>query len=119
MNSLLASTETPGATSADSSVAPSTFGDCAQAPVTGVSAVRQAEDELDEVIRELQTLAGLAQDRRDIETAKDLSRRMLAAIASRTPEHQVRLEREAQARVDADACYFSAVGELARARGLD
>jgi hypothetical protein len=60
-----------------------------------VSAIRQAESELDEVIRDLATLAALAEDRGDVLTAMDYSRRMAAAIKSRTPEHIQRLEQAA------------------------
>jgi hypothetical protein len=50
---------------------------------------------LDEVIRDLATLAALAEDRGDVLTAMDYSRRMAAAIKSRTPEHIQRLEQAA------------------------
>jgi hypothetical protein len=64
-----------------------------------VGEIAQAEQELDDAIRELQTLAALAEDRGDIGTAMELSRRMAAAIKSRTPEHVARLDAEALERV--------------------
>lgn len=63
--------------------------------------IRQAEDELDEAIRDLKTLSALAEDAGQIETAKDYTRRMLAASRSRTPEHKERLAREHLAAVGA------------------
>lgn len=59
-----------------------------------------AEDELDDAIRDLRTLAALAEDRGDIETAKDYTRRSLEASASRTPAHKDRLAREHLAMVE-------------------
>ncbi len=91
-----------------------------QAAVTGVGAVRQAEDELDDAIDTLRTMAALAQDRGDTETAFDFTRRMLAASRSRTAEHQDRLAREHLAAVerslDEGCCYFSAEGDKAADR---
>jgi hypothetical protein len=57
-----------------------------------LSALSDAQQELDDAIRQLQTLAALAEDRGDVLTAMDYSRRMAAAIKSRTPEHVQRLE---------------------------
>ena len=78
---------------------------CSAAPQQVVGAVRHdtaaAEEELDDAIRDLKTLAALAEDAGQIETAKDYTRRMLAASRSRTPEHKERLAREHLAAVEA------------------
>lgn len=100
-------------------------GVCPPSGVTGVSAVRQdsirqAEDELDDAIRDLKTLAALAENAGQIETAIDYTRRALAASRSRTPEHKDRLAREhlaaVEASLDAGADYFQAQGRQARER---
>jgi hypothetical protein len=84
--------------------------------------IREVEDELDDLIRDLQTLAALAQDRGDIQTAFEYTRRMLAASRSRTREHKDRLAREHLAMVEASldngAAYFAAEGDKARVRRL-
>jgi hypothetical protein len=63
--------------------------------------IRQAEDELDDAIRDLKTLAALAEDAGQIHTAIDFTSRCLAASRSRTPEHKERLAREHLAAVEA------------------
>lgn len=80
--------------------------------------LRAAEDELDDTIRDLKTIAALAEDAGNIETAKEYTRRLLAASRSRTPEHKDRLAREQLARVEASlnqGCdYFAHQGEVMR-----
>jgi hypothetical protein len=61
---------------------------------------RWFEDELDSVIRELGQHAERAMAEGDKETAREYTRRMYAAIASRTPEHQARIEADIARRID-------------------
>lgn len=81
------------------------------------AAIRQAEDELDDVIRDLKTLAALAEDAGQIETAIEYTRRSLAASRSRTAEHKDRLAREQlaafEAALDGGADFFQAQGRRA------
>jgi hypothetical protein len=62
--------------------------------------VSAIERELDDAIRHLATQSALAEDRGDIGSAMELSRRMAAAIKSRTPKHVARLDAEALERLD-------------------
>jgi hypothetical protein len=71
-------------------------------------------DELDDAIRDLQTLAALAEDRGDIAGAMELSKRRMAAIRSRTPEHAARIDQEERQRIDEGLDYFAHQGALAR-----
>lgn len=88
-----------------------------------VGAVLPAEDALDARIAELDREMVAAMRAGDRDAAEDARERMYAAIASRSPEHQQRLnERAWQRMVDNDPCYFSSAGEMARAkleRGID
>jgi hypothetical protein len=61
---------------------------------------RWFEDEMDSVIRELGQHAERAMAEGDKETAREYTRRMYAAIASRTPEHQARIEADIARRID-------------------
>jgi hypothetical protein len=61
---------------------------------------RWFEDELDSVIRDLGKCAERAIAEGDKETAREYTRRMYAAIASRTPEHQARIEADIARRID-------------------
>lgn len=79
--------------------------------------IRQAQDELDDTIRDLRTLAALAEDAGQIETAIEYTRRALAASRSRAPEHKDRLARErlaaVEASLDGGVDFFQAQGQLA------
>jgi hypothetical protein len=89
----------------------------------------QVQDELDSAIRDLATLAALAEDRGDVLTAMELSRRMAAAIKTRTPEHVQRLEQAAWQRSNRKewaevlgevgehpGCFFDLCGKAIRRR---
>jgi hypothetical protein len=84
---------------------------------------------LDDVIRDIATQAALAEDRGDIECAKELSARLQAAIKSRGPEHVARLDAEAWQRTsrkewnavldeigDHPGCFFDVAGSVVRRR---
>jgi hypothetical protein len=59
----------------------------------------QAESELDAVIRELGAASTQAMFNGAPDTVREFSRRMYAAIRSRTPQHQARLQAEREARI--------------------
>lgn len=91
----------------------------ALSPDVGIVArdpIRQAEDELDDTIRDLKTLAALAEDAGQIETAIDYTRRCLIASRSRTAEHKDRLAREhlaaVEASLDGGVDFFQARGRM-------
>jgi hypothetical protein len=64
------------------------------------SAIRQAEQELDSVVAEIGAAMLRAEQTGDKAGARIYADRMYAAIASRTPAHITRLEREALERLD-------------------
>lgn len=72
--------------------------------------------ELDQRIASLGMALAEAHDRGDIAGARDFLDQMHKAIRSRTPEHQAAMEARIMARIDADPCYFCAMGEADRAR---
>jgi len=91
----------------------------ALSPDVGIVArdqIRQAEDELDDTIRDLKTLAALAEDAGQIETAYEYTRRCLIASRSRTAEHKDRLAREhlaaVEASLDEGVDFFQARGRM-------
>lgn len=104
------------------SIVPSPAGvSCREPARHSVGAVRHdtfgAEDELDNAILDLKTLAALAEDAGQIETAIEYTRRALAASRSRAPEHKDRLARErlaaVEASLDGGVDFFQAQGQLA------
>lgn len=72
--------------------------------------------ELDQRIASLGMALADAHSQGDTEGARKLLEQMHAAILSRTPEHQAAMEAGVMARIDADPCYFCAMGESDRAR---
>ncbi len=121
----------PGTHNPDATIKNSPGCDCQSEAVTAVGQDRQDEiaDELDQAIRDLATQSALAEDRGDIEGAKELSRRMQAAIASRTPQHVQRLEQQAWQRTNRKeweavlreteahpGCFFDVAGSAIRRR---
>ena len=75
---------------------------------------REAEDAVDRDIKDLDYKAVHAKAAGDHAKAREYADRMMAAIVGRSPEHQARLEREAQARVAQSVDYFGYRGQLAR-----
>jgi len=76
----------------------------------------QVEAELDAVIRELGDKSVQAMKDGDPTGAEILSKRMYAAIASRTPEHQARLHAEADERVTERFAFFNSDAAVAMSR---
>jgi hypothetical protein len=84
--------------------------------IVGRDPIRQAQDELDDTIRDLRTLAALAEDAGQIETPYEYTRRCLIASRSRTAEHKDRLAREhlaaVEASLDEGVDFFQARGRM-------
>ena len=72
--------------------------------------------QLDRVIASLGMALADAHAHGDTEGARAKLAEMHAAIRSRTPEHQAAMEAGIMARINADPCYFAAMGEADRAR---
>lgn len=70
--------------------------------------------QLDQHIASLGMGLADAHSQGDIAGARDFLDQMHKAIRSRTPEHQAAMEARIMARIDADPCYFCAMGELHR-----
>lgn len=73
-------------------------------------------EQLDQHIAGLGMALADAYTQGDTEGARRLLDQMHAAIRSRTPEHQAAMEAGIMARIEADPCYFCAMGEADRAR---
>jgi hypothetical protein len=89
---------------------------CGGDPAIEVGAVRQAEGELDDAICELGLKSEAAMAAGDPDGARSFSDRMYAAIRSRTPEHQARLEAEIQQRIDDGVGFFGSPASVAMGR---
>jgi hypothetical protein len=75
--------------------------------------IAAVEAELDRVIEQIGSRMVQAMRDGDPQGAEILRDRLYAAIGSRSPEHQRRLQDRAwQRMLDADPCFFSAMGEL-------
>jgi hypothetical protein len=105
---------------------PSTAGEGISAAPTfvcGLSDTTDLELELDAVIHELGRASERAMAGGDPAGARIYTDRMMAAIRSRSPQHQARLTAEAQRRIDEarttnGVCYFSSDAAQALGRGL-
>lgn len=116
---------TVGADSPRLTVSCQAVGNCPQGTEISVGQsrhdhIRAAEEDLDDLIDELKTLAALAEESGRIHTAYEYTRRMLAASASRTPEHKDRLAREhlaaVEASLDRGVDFFQVEGRRAAAQ---
>lgn len=120
MQAATASANAPGTASSTSSIGDAAVGDRSPSPRQNVGDVRQAEDRLDALIASLDQKAVNAMAAGNKARARELIDQMHAAMASRSHEHQERLNREAwermQRNLDNGVDYFQVQGRLARER---